>query len=143
MRDVSAGSSTGAPARARTMRWLNDLQITVGDRHREVRGRQAYVIEYAVGWAFTPYADHDELVWDAIGTSWDVPIGDAVVRLADRPLTLIGSGAALLAPRLPGAQVNAVENPDPVAMARLAAAVTEPIPPRPLYLRAPDARLPS
>lgn len=81
VRDVSAGSSTGAPARARTMRWLNDLQITVGDRHREVRGRQAYVIEYAVGWAFTPYADHDELVWDAIGTSWDVPIGDAVVRV--------------------------------------------------------------
>ncbi|MBO2456526.1 DUF2207 domain-containing protein [Actinomadura violacea] len=81
VRDVSAGSSTGAPARARTMRLLNDLQITVGDRHREVRGRQAYVIEYALGWAFTPYRDHDELVWDAIGTSWDVPIEDAVVRV--------------------------------------------------------------
>ncbi|GAA2161261.1 DUF2207 domain-containing protein [Actinomadura napierensis] len=81
VRGVSAGSSTGAPARARTMRLLNDLQITVGDRRREVRGRQAYVIEYAVGWAFTPYTDHDELVWDAIGTSWGVPIGDAVVRV--------------------------------------------------------------
>jgi hypothetical protein len=78
---VHSSSSTGAPARVRTTRFLHDVQISVGDRHREVRGRQAYVIEYEVGGAFTPRAGHDELAWDAIGTSWDVPIANAAVRV--------------------------------------------------------------
>ncbi|TDD89082.1 DUF2207 domain-containing protein [Actinomadura darangshiensis] len=81
VRNVSSSSSTGAPARVRTTRFLHDVQISVGDRNREVRGRQAYVIEYEVGRAFTPRAGHDELVWDAIGTSWAVPIGNAAVRV--------------------------------------------------------------
>lgn len=81
VRDVRAGSSTGAPARVRTMKFLNDVRISVGDRRREVRGRQAYVIEYAVAWVFTPRARHDELAWQAIGTGWDVPIGNAAVRV--------------------------------------------------------------
>ncbi|WP_141581725.1 DUF2207 domain-containing protein [Actinomadura sp. WMMA1423] len=79
--NVSSSSSTGAPARVRTARFLHDVQISVGDRHREVRGRQAYVIEYEVRRAFTPRARHDELMWDAVGTSWDVPIGNAAVRV--------------------------------------------------------------
>ncbi|TDB78750.1 DUF2207 domain-containing protein [Actinomadura sp. KC216] len=81
VRDVRTSSSTGAPSRVRTMRFLNDVRISVGDRDREVGGRQAYVIEYAVAWAFTPRARHDELVWDAIGTGWNVPIGNAAVRV--------------------------------------------------------------
>ncbi|MFI0479355.1 DUF2207 domain-containing protein [Actinomadura sp. 9N215] len=81
VRDVRSSSSTGAPSRVRTMKFLNDVRISVGDRNREVRGRQAYVIEYAVAWAFTPRARHDELVWDAIGTGWNVPIGNAAVRV--------------------------------------------------------------
>ncbi|SPT59056.1 DUF2207 domain-containing protein [Actinomadura madurae] len=81
VRNVSSSSSTGAPARVRTTRFLHDVQISVGDRHREVRGRQAYVIEYEVGRAFTRRAGRVELVWDAIGRSWDVPIGNAAVRV--------------------------------------------------------------
>ncbi|MFB4306312.1 DUF2207 domain-containing protein [Actinomadura sp. GTD37] len=81
VRNVRASSSTGAPARARMTRFLRDVRISVGDRRREVRGRQAYVIEYEVGRAFTPRPDHDELVWDAIGTAWSVPIGSAAVRV--------------------------------------------------------------
>ncbi|WP_165975534.1 DUF2207 domain-containing protein [Actinomadura rubrisoli] len=81
VRNVSTSSSTGAPARAKTLKLLHDVRISVGDRHRKVTGRQAYVIEYEMAWVFTPYADHDELVWDAIGTSWDVPIGNAAVRV--------------------------------------------------------------
>ncbi|WP_067807491.1 DUF2207 domain-containing protein [Actinomadura formosensis] len=81
VRNVRTSSSTGAPSRARMTRFLRDVRISVGDRHREVRGRQAYVIEYEVGRAFTPHSDRDELVWDAIGTSWAVPIGNAAVRV--------------------------------------------------------------
>ncbi|TDB96347.1 DUF2207 domain-containing protein [Actinomadura sp. 7K534] len=81
VRAVRAGSSTGAPSRVRTTRLLNDVQISVGARQHEVRGRQAYVIEYDVARVFTPRAGHDELVWDAIGTSWNVPIRNAAVRV--------------------------------------------------------------
>ncbi len=74
-------------------------------------------------------------------------LGTAAARLielgAGRPMALTGSGAALLAPALPGAVVLAAETPDPVAVARLAARVAAPSPPRPLYLRTPDAQLPA
>jgi tRNA threonylcarbamoyladenosine biosynthesis protein TsaB len=70
----------------------------------------------------------------------------AAARLAElatgRPLTLVGSGAALLAPVLPGATVVLAEGADARQVARLAAG--KPVTPlNPLYLRAPDARLPA
>lgn len=72
---------------------------------------------------------------------------DAAARLAELyhggPATLIGSGAPLLAPALPSATVLTPDGPDPVAVARLALRGPDPLkPPRPLYLRAPDAKLP-
>ncbi|WP_329522146.1 DUF2207 domain-containing protein [Spirillospora sp. NBC_01491] len=79
--DIRTSSSTGAPARARTLKLLHEVQISVGDRNRAVHGRQAYVIEYDVGGAFTPLRGRDELVWDAVGTGWEVPIGEAAVRV--------------------------------------------------------------
>lgn len=57
------------------------------------------------------------------------------------PVILVGSGAPLLAPLLPEARQVLTEWPDPAAVARIAAR-KPPIPPRPLYLRAPDAKLP-
>ncbi|WP_170026666.1 DUF2207 domain-containing protein [Actinomadura oligospora] len=82
IRDLRTSSSTGAPARARTRTLPHDLQITVGDRHQTVRGPQAYVIEYDLGRAFARLPDGRwELEWDAIGTTWDVPIDNAAVRL--------------------------------------------------------------
>jgi tRNA threonylcarbamoyladenosine biosynthesis protein TsaB len=68
----------------------------------------------------------------------------AAARIAEvyagGPATLAGSGAPLLAATLPGATVLTPDGPDPAAVARLAArgAATA----RPLYLRAPDAKLP-
>lgn len=76
-----------------------------------------------------------------------LPVETAAARLAeladDGPATLIGSGAPLLAPVLPQAAVETPHAADPVLVARLGAAMTAPLPPaRPLYLRAPDAKLP-
>lgn len=69
----------------------------------------------------------------------------AAARLAELwsggPVTIIGSGAALLAAAVPGARVIETEGPDPAAVARLAARPSAGAA-RPLYLRAPDARLP-
>lgn len=71
-----------------------------------------------------------------------LPLETAAARVAEfAPEVLIGSGAALLSDMTPTARVIAAEQADPSAVARLAAA-RSPVPPRPLYLRAPDARLP-
>lgn len=59
-----------------------------------------------------------------------------------RPFSLVGSGAAPLADLAPGARVLNVEGADARHVARLAA-VRDPAPLRPLYLRAPDAKLPA
>jgi tRNA threonylcarbamoyladenosine biosynthesis protein TsaB len=75
-----------------------------------------------------------------------LPVEIAAARLVEigqgRPVTLIGSGAPLLAGVFPEARVVPAEGADPVQVARLAAA-RAPTPVRPLYLRAPDARLPA
>jgi len=70
-------------------------------------------------------------------------IATAAARLAELvqagDLTLTGPGAALLCGVAPGARIIDQAAPSPVVVAKLAArsAVT---PPRPLYLRAPDAK---
>jgi tRNA threonylcarbamoyladenosine biosynthesis protein TsaB len=72
--------------------------------------------------------------------------GDASARIAElslgRPFTLVGSGARLLANVSPAARVIEAEGADARAVARLAAA-RAPGPLKPLYLRAPDAKLPA
>lgn len=64
---------------------------------------------------------------------------DAVARLAGRSWRIVGSGAALVG----GAQ-STLTAPDPAALATLTAAFDPATnPPRPLYLRAPDATPPT
>lgn len=59
-------------------------------------------------------------------------------------LVLVGSGAPLIVQAAPRAIIHALDGPDPVALARLtAAAHPASHPPRPLYLRAPDATPPT
>jgi tRNA threonylcarbamoyladenosine biosynthesis protein TsaB len=73
-------------------------------------------------------------------------VATATARVAElsggRGAVLAGSGAGLLADLMPAARIIDAPACDPAAVARLAAAQTNPAPPRPLYLRAPDARLP-
>ena len=99
----------------------------------DARREQVYVQLFGDGVALTAP--------DALAT------GTAAARIAEvypgGPATLVGSGAPLLAPALPGATVLTPDGPDPVAVARLAQRGPAPAhPPRPLYLRAPDAKLP-
>jgi tRNA threonylcarbamoyladenosine biosynthesis protein TsaB len=81
----------------------------------------------------------------AISAPDALPSEIAVARLAEAmgagPVTLIGSGAPLLGQSAPGARVLTPAGCDPAIVAILAEG--KPLaPPRPLYLRAPDARLP-
>ena len=62
--------------------------------------------------------------------------------LGDGQSTLIGSGAVVFASGLPHARIAPRTAPDPAVIAGLIAAAEEPLAaPRPLYLRAPDAKL--
>lgn len=75
-------------------------------------------------------------------------VGVAAARLVELwsggPVTLVGSGAPLVAGVLPDATVLTPAYADPVAIARLAAARPAPShSPRPLYLRAPYAVAPA
>lgn len=59
-------------------------------------------------------------------------------------LVLVGSGAPLMAESFPQAKIRALDGPDPAALALLTASVDpSAFPPRPLYLRAPDATPPT
>jgi tRNA threonylcarbamoyladenosine biosynthesis protein TsaB len=69
---------------------------------------------------------------------------DAIAKLQSlAPLALCGTAAPRAAEALPNARLSAIRQPDALWTARLAAtrAPTD-TPPRPLYLRAPDAKLP-
>ena len=74
-----------------------------------------------------------------------LPAETAAARIAElsngRSFTLVGSGAPLLAELSPAMRIVAAEGCDAVNVARLAAA-RAPAPLKPLYLRAPDAKLP-
>lgn len=100
----------------------------------DARMEQVYIQVFADGAAL--------MAPDALG------VGEAAARLAELysggPATLVGSGAPLLADVLGGAKVLTPAAPDPVAVAKLAAARATPShSPRPLYLRAPYATLPA
>jgi tRNA threonylcarbamoyladenosine biosynthesis protein TsaB len=73
-----------------------------------------------------------------------LPVETAAARLAEfangRGLALVGSGAPAIAAAAPGARIAPRTTPDPATVARLAAAAPALGMPRPLYLRAPDAR---
>lgn len=79
-------------------------------------------------------------------------VDDLAAAFPARPLRLVGSGADLAAERLAGEVVVAAREvvPDAAVVAALAAAALEAqgaaafaTPPGPLYLRAPDAKLPT
>lgn len=73
-----------------------------------------------------------------------VPVEDAMALVPASGAVAVGSGAALLAARVPGLVVSkASGQPDAAVFAALAAGrPADSAPPEPLYLRAPDAKLP-
>jgi len=85
------------------------------------------------------------------GEPFASPVGDVLALLPPGPLALVGSGAALVAALAPGRcrVLDVAPDPDPVVLARLAAerfaalGGVPPAPAVPLYLRAPDAKLPA
>jgi len=76
---VSVKASEGTPAQYTTEETANHFRIKIGDPDRTITGTHTYDITYRVRGTLNGFADHDELVWNAIGTEWTVPISDVTV----------------------------------------------------------------
>jgi tRNA threonylcarbamoyladenosine biosynthesis protein TsaB len=76
-----------------------------------------------------------------LGAPDHLPLETAAARLIEAGgQVLVGPQASALARFLPGARPLDLAAPSPLAIARLGAAAAI-VPPRPLYLRAPDAKV--
>lgn len=101
----------------------------------DARREQLYLQVFSAGVALT--APEALTAGDAASRLTELYAGDSAL--------LVGSGAHFLEHVIPGAVSSGRLAPDPVAVARLTAEAPAPSAsaPRPLYLRAPDARLPA
>lgn len=94
-------------------------------------------------------ARRGEVYAEAVGTSLFqallLPFDEAVMRVScvGERAVLAGSAAARAHERLPRTVLSAICQPDALWVAKLARTLPAPdAPPRPLYLRAPDAKIP-
>ncbi len=82
---VSVRASAGTPADYSTSDITEGsvglLQIKIGDPNRLITGEHAYEITYRVKGALNGFARHDELVWNAVGSEWTVPISDVTAEV--------------------------------------------------------------
>ncbi|MCL4292861.1 MAG: DUF2207 domain-containing protein [Acidimicrobiia bacterium] len=62
-------------------------RLRIGDPDRTITGRHVYRIRYRVRGALNGFEDHDELVWNAVGTDWTVPV-DAVSVTVHAPAAI-------------------------------------------------------
>jgi len=70
----SVTASADTPAQYTVEDQGNDQRIKIGDPDRTITGAHTYEITYRVRGALNAFDDHDELVWNAVGTEWSVPV---------------------------------------------------------------------
>jgi uncharacterized protein (TIGR04222 family) len=70
----SVKASAGTPAQYSVEQDGDDERIKIGDPDTLITGEHTYDITYRVRGALNAFAAHDELVWNAVGTDWSVPI---------------------------------------------------------------------
>ncbi len=85
LRSIDINSVGVTDDRGAAIRWDvttdNYLRLKIGDPNRTISGKQVYRIAYTVRGMLNPFADHDELYWNATGDQWPVPIEEASVRV--------------------------------------------------------------
>lgn len=88
---VSVSGSADTPAQYTIEEDGPNERIKIGDPDRTISGEHTYDIVYRVRGAMNAFADHDELVWNAVGPEWSVRIekASAVVR-APADITQVG-----------------------------------------------------
>ncbi len=74
---VSVSGSADTPAQYTVEEDGDDERIKIGDPDRTISGEHTYEIMYRTRGQMNAFADRDELVWNAVGTDWPVPIEKA------------------------------------------------------------------
>jgi uncharacterized protein (TIGR04222 family) len=99
---ISVEASEGTPAEY-TVETEGDYErIRIGDPDRTITGEHTYEITYRVRGALNGFDDHDELVWNAIGTQWPVPIAAATAVVhAPAPITQVNCSQGSYLSNLP------------------------------------------
>ena len=88
---VSVSGSEGTPAQYSVEEDGDNQRIKIGDPDRTITGEHTYDIVYRVRGAMNAFADHDELVWNAVGAEWPVSIDKAsAVVHAPADITKVG-----------------------------------------------------
>jgi len=84
--DIRVTATDGTPANVEVSGAAVE-HLRIGDPDHLVTGEHTYTISYSVTGALNRFGDHDELVWNAVGNEWQVPIEAATVRV-DGPVDL-------------------------------------------------------
>ena len=71
---LSVNSKDGAPDEYVVEDVGGMKRIRIGDPDTTIQGAYTYEIRYRVRGALNAFPEHDELYWNAVGHSWDVPI---------------------------------------------------------------------
>jgi uncharacterized membrane protein YgcG len=79
---VAVSGSPGTPDQYELENEGSTLRIRIGDPDKTISGRHDYTVVYRVEGALNGTAERDELYWNAIGTSWEVPIERATARVS-------------------------------------------------------------
>ncbi|WEJ57689.1 DUF2207 domain-containing protein [Devosia sp. FJ2-5-3] len=79
---VEGVTRAGAPEDYRVERMGNFQRIWIGSSERLLtRGQHRYTITYVMDRMARPFADHDELYWNATGNYWDFAVLKSVARV--------------------------------------------------------------
>ncbi|MFO7590611.1 MAG: DUF2207 domain-containing protein [Acidimicrobiia bacterium] len=103
---VSVRTSEGTPGQYTleefTQNGIGYDRIKIGDPDQTITGEHRYEITYRVQGALNGFDEHDELVWNAVGTQWPVIINDVTVELvAPAGITAINCAQGSFGSNLP------------------------------------------
>lgn len=59
----------------------DQVRLKIGDADKTITGKHTYDIGYTARGALTYFPAHDELYWNAVGNTWQVPIENATVTV--------------------------------------------------------------
>jgi len=118
---TSVSASAGTPAQYTVDDDGDNQRIKIGDPDQTITGEHTYDITYRVRGAMNAFSDHDELVWNAVGVDWSVPIerASAVVH-APAAIQRVGCATGSYGSTLPCSAAAGAGNDAVFAVTQLA-----------------------
>lgn len=79
--NITIADEKGAAHRFEETKENSNIHLKIGDPDKTITGMHTYDLAYTVRGALTYFSDHDELYWNAVGTDWQVPTDEALIRV--------------------------------------------------------------